>query len=50
MLQGANNVRVLKIESNEIIAVIKKNNVPIEYAVFPDEGYGFVKKENEIEG
>jgi dipeptidyl aminopeptidase/acylaminoacyl peptidase len=24
--------------------------VPLEYIVFPDEGHGFVKKENEIKG
>jgi dipeptidyl aminopeptidase/acylaminoacyl peptidase len=24
--------------------------VPVEYIVFPDEGHGFVKKENEIRG
>ncbi len=50
VLQGANDVRVLKIESDEIIDAMKKNNVPVEYVVFPDEGHGFVKKENEIKG
>lgn len=29
---------------------MKKNKVPVEYVVFPDEGHGFVKKENEIKG
>ena len=29
---------------------MRKNNVPVEYLVFPDEGHGFVKKENEIKG
>jgi dipeptidyl aminopeptidase/acylaminoacyl peptidase len=24
--------------------------VPVEYVIFPDEGHGFVKKENEIKG
>lgn len=41
---------MLKIESDEIVAVAKKNGVPVEYVVFPDEGHGFVKKENEIRG
>ena len=50
VLQGANDPRVLKIESDEVVAVVKKNNVPVEYVVFPDEGHGFVKKENEIKG
>lgn len=48
VLQGANDPRVLKIESDEIVEAIKKNNVPVEYLVFQDEGHGFVKKENEI--
>ena len=50
VLQGANDPRVLKKESDEIVAAVKKNNVPVEYVVFPDEGHGFVKKENEIKG
>jgi len=24
--------------------------VPVEYVVFPDEGHGFVRRENEIRG
>lgn len=50
VLQGANDVRVLPIESDEIVENVKKNGVPVEYVVFDDEGHGFRKKENEIEG
>lgn len=50
VLQGANDPRVLQVESDEIVAGVKKNKVPVEYLVFPDEGHGFVKKENEIKG
>jgi dipeptidyl aminopeptidase/acylaminoacyl peptidase len=50
VLQGANDPRVLKIESDEVVETVKKSNVPVEYVVFPDEGHGFVKKENEIKG
>jgi len=50
VLQGANDPRVLKVESDDIVAAAKKNGVPVEYVVFPDEGHGFVKKENEIKG
>lgn len=50
VLQGANDVRVLQVESDEIVAAMKKNNVPVEYVVFPDEGHGFLKKENEMKG
>ncbi len=50
VLQGANDPRVLKVESDEIVAAVKKNGVPVEYIVFPDEGHGFTKKKNQIEG
>jgi len=50
VLQGANDPRVLQVESDEIVAAIKNNNVPVEYVLFPDEGHGFRKKENEIKG
>ncbi|GHM98665.1 peptidase S9 [Cytophagales bacterium WSM2-2] len=48
VLQGSNDPRVLQVESDEIIAAAKKNGVSVEYIVFPDEGHGFVKKENNI--
>lgn len=48
VLQGANDPRVLKSESDEIVAAVKKNGVPVEYVVFDDEGHGFAKKENQI--
>lgn len=50
VLQGANDPRVLKVESDEIVAAVKKKGVPVEYVLFPDEGHGFVRKENEIKG
>ena len=50
VLQGVNDPRVLKVESDEIVAAARKNGVPVEYVLFPDEGHGFVKKENEIKG
>ncbi len=50
VLQGANDPRVLQAESDEIVAAIKKNGVPVKYVLFLDEGHGFRKKENEIKG
>ncbi len=50
VLQGANDPRVLKVESDEMVEALRKNNIPVEYVVFPDEGHGFVKKENQIKG
>jgi len=50
VLQGANDPRVIKEESDEIVEAVKKNNVPVEYVLFDDEGHGFRKKENRIKG
>ena len=50
VLQGANDPRVIKPESDDIVAAVRKNGVPVEYVVFPDEGHGFLKKKNQIEG
>ena len=49
VLQGSKDPRVLQVESDEIVASVKANNVPVEYVLFEDEGHGFVKKENQIE-
>ncbi|MFT4537219.1 MAG: dipeptidyl aminopeptidase/acylaminoacyl peptidase [Saprospiraceae bacterium] len=49
VLQGSEDPRVLQVESDEIVAGVRKNNVPVEYVLFEDEGHGFVKKENQIE-
>ncbi|MFL5278421.1 MAG: alpha/beta fold hydrolase [Myxococcales bacterium] len=48
VLQGQNDPRVIKPESDEIVDAVKKNHVPVEYVVFPDEGHGFTKKANEV--
>lgn len=48
VLQGAQDPRVLQVESDEIVAGVRKNGVPVEYVLFEDEGHGFVKKENQI--
>jgi dipeptidyl aminopeptidase/acylaminoacyl peptidase len=48
VLQGANDPRVIKPESDEIVDAIKKKNGVVEYVVFDNEGHGFTKKANEI--
>ncbi|HEY0369538.1 MAG TPA: S9 family peptidase [Chthoniobacterales bacterium] len=48
VLQGANDPRVIKPESDEIVDAVKKKNGVVEYVVFDNEGHGFTKKENEI--
>ena len=50
VLQGANDPRVLQVESDEIVEAVRRNGVPVEYVVFPDEGHGFVNRANEIRG
>lgn len=48
VVQGANDPRVLQVESDELVEAVKANGVPVEYIVFPDEGHGFRKKDNRI--
>ncbi len=48
VLQGSNDPRVLQVESDEIVNAARANNIPVEYVVFPDEGHGFQKKDNNI--
>mgnify|MGYP006287062301 CR=1 FL=1 len=48
-IYNAYEIPVLKVESDEIVAAARENDVPVEYVVFEDEGHGFVKKENQIE-
>jgi dipeptidyl aminopeptidase/acylaminoacyl peptidase len=46
VIQGANDPRVIKPESDDIVAAVKKNGVPVDYIVFDDEGHGFTKSKN----
>ncbi|HWT13502.1 MAG TPA: S9 family peptidase [Allosphingosinicella sp.] len=48
VVQGANDPRVLQVESDELVAAVRANNVPVEYLLFPDEGHGFLRKQNRI--
>lgn len=48
VVQGANDPRVLQVESDELVAAVKENGVPVEYVLFPDEGHGFRNKANRI--
>jgi dipeptidyl aminopeptidase/acylaminoacyl peptidase len=50
VLQGTNDPRVIKPESDEIVDAIKKKKGVVEYVVFDNEGHGFTKKANEIRG
>ena len=48
VVQGKNDPRVLKAESDELVAAVKKNGIPVKYLLFEDEGHGFRKTKNRI--
>ena len=48
VVQGANDPRVLQVESDEIVEAVREAGTPVEYLLFPDEGHGFRKKANRI--
>ncbi len=47
--QGANDPRVNKDESDQMVAALKKRGVEVEYIVKNDEGHGFVNENNKID-
>jgi dipeptidyl aminopeptidase/acylaminoacyl peptidase len=49
VVQGANDPRVTKQESDQIVAALRERGVDVEYIVKDDEGHGFVKPENRME-
>lgn len=49
VIQGANDPRVVKAESDQIVQALRDKGRDVEYIVFDDEGHGFMKLENEIE-
>jgi dipeptidyl aminopeptidase/acylaminoacyl peptidase len=48
VVQGANDPRVLQVESDELVEEVRANNIPVEYVLFADEGHGFRKRVNRI--
>jgi dipeptidyl aminopeptidase/acylaminoacyl peptidase len=46
--QGANDPRVNKRESDQIVDAMKAKNIPVTYVLFPDEGHGFARPANNI--
>ena len=47
--QGANDPRVNKAESEQIVEAIEKNKGSVTYVLYPDEGHGFARPENRID-
>jgi dipeptidyl aminopeptidase/acylaminoacyl peptidase len=46
--QGQNDPRVNINESQQIVDALKAKNIPVTYVVFPDEGHGFARPQNNI--
>lgn len=44
--QGANDPRVKQAESDQIVQAMKAKKIPVTYVLFPDEGHGFARPEN----
>src|SRR6266508_414178 len=48
VIQGANDPRVVKAESDQIVDALRARGVEVRYDVYEDEGHGFTKRENEV--
>jgi dipeptidyl aminopeptidase/acylaminoacyl peptidase len=46
--QGANDPRVTRKESDQIVAAMSAHSIPVTYAIYADEGHGFARPENRI--
>ena len=46
--QGANDPRVKQSESDQIVNAMKGRGIPVTYVLYPDEGHGFVRPENNL--
>ncbi len=48
VVQGANDPRVKKRESDQIVVALRDLGRPVEYLVAPDEGHGYAREENRL--
>jgi len=48
VVQGANDPRVNKAESDQIVIALRDRGFPVEYIVAPDEGHGFARPVNNM--
>ena len=46
--QGANDPRVKQAESDQIVEAMREKNIPVAYVLYPDEGHGFARPENNL--
>ena len=48
IVQGANDPRVKKSESDQIVKAMKAHGIPVSYLLYPDEGHGLSRPENKL--
>jgi dipeptidyl aminopeptidase/acylaminoacyl peptidase len=48
VIQGANDPRVVKAESDQIVERLRSRGVDVRYDVYEDEGHGFTKRSNSL--
>jgi dipeptidyl aminopeptidase/acylaminoacyl peptidase len=46
--QGANDPRVKQAESDQIVQAMQARGIPVTYVLYPDEGHGFARPENNL--
>lgn len=46
--QGANDPRVKQSESDQIVTAMQQKEIPVTYVLYPDEGHGFARPENNL--
>ena len=46
--QGANDPRVRQSESDQIVGALQEKEIPVTYVLYPDEGHGFARPENNL--
>ena len=46
--QGANDPRVKKAESDQIVRAMQDRGIPVTYVLYPDEGHGFARPANRL--
>jgi dipeptidyl aminopeptidase/acylaminoacyl peptidase len=49
VLQGENDIRVPKEESDQVVSILKQEGRTVEAKYYPQEGHGFSKRENQID-
>lgn len=49
IVQGANDPRVVKAESDQMVQALRGAGIPVEYVVYDNEGHGFAMEPNRLD-